>query len=187
VVLAAGWESVELAHGLPGVEVPTRPVKGQVVRLDANADPTFSMSRVVRGYVQMRSIYIVPRATGEIIVGSTSEEQPDDRQLTAGGVFSLLRDARAVIPGLDELPISDLTARARPGSPDNIPMIGDSGVDGLLLATGHYRNGILLAPLTADAIAARVADGAVPDVLEVADPRRFSSGVFAARHDNAEK
>jgi glycine oxidase len=182
VVLAAGWESNGLTSDLPGVVVPTRPVKGQVIRLDATNEPAFSLTRVVRGYVQMRPIYIVPRHDGEVVIGSTSEEQPDDRLLTAGGIFSLLRDARAIVPGLDELPISDLTARARPGSPDNVPMIGDTAVPGLLLATGHYRNGILLAPLTAEAIAARLTGGDLPDAVKVADPRRFG----ASDRDQAE-
>ncbi|NDL60140.1 glycine oxidase ThiO [Phytoactinopolyspora sp. XMNu-373] len=185
VVLAAGWNSRQLiptAGFLPHAgrvqpEPPapaTRPVKGQVVRLDSSNEPAFRLTRVVRGFVQARQVYLVPRDDGEIIIGATSEEQPDDRVVTAGGVFSLLRDARALVPGIDELPITELTARARPGSPDNVPLIGESGVDGLILATGHYRNGILLAPLTAGAVTSRVLEGTFPDSVAAANPSRFT-------------
>ncbi len=178
VVLAAGWASRELARALPGLAgVPTRPVKGQVLRLDASGQPAFGLSRVLRGFVQSRPVYLVPRPGGEVVVGATSEEQPDDRRVTAGGTFAILRDARALVPGIDELPLTELTARARPGSPDNLPMIGDSGIPGLLLATGHHRNGILLAPLTASALAARYGAGTVPEWAAAADPRRFAATV----------
>ncbi|SEF15426.1 glycine oxidase ThiO [Jiangella alba] len=178
VVLAAGWASRELARALPGLAgVPTRPVKGQILRLDASGQPGFALGRVVRGFVQARAVYLVPRHGGEVVVGATSEEQPDDRQVTAGGTFAVLRDARALVPGIDELPLTELTARARPGSPDNLPLIGDSGIPGLLLATGHYRNGILLAPLTASALAARYGAGTVPEWAAAADPRRFAATV----------
>ncbi len=170
VVVAAGWESRIVASS-----VPTRPVKGQVIRLDARHEPAFRLRHVVRGIVQSRPVYVVPREDGEIVVGATSEELPDDRQVTAGGLFALLRDARALLPGLDELPVVDTTARARPGSPDNAPLIGESGTPGLLLATGHYRNGILLAPLTAAAIASLCADGRVPGSVALADPARFNT------------
>lgn len=178
VLLAAGWASRDVTRALPGLSaVSTRPVKGQVLRLDASAQPGFALSRVVRGFVQARPVYLVPRTGGEVVVGATSEEQPDDRRVTAGGAFAVLRDARALVPGIDELPLTDLTARARPGSPDNLPLIGDSGIPGLVLATGHYRNGILLAPLTATALAARYGAGTVPEWAAVADPRRFAATV----------
>jgi len=171
VVLAAGWASRDLVRDLPMAAVPTRPVKGQVLRLDSSGHPDFTLDHVVRGFVQSRSIYLVPRADGEIVVGATSEEQPDDRIVTAGAVFALLRDARAMIPGLDELPLIEATARARPGSPDNLPLVGASAVDGLVVATGHYRNGILLAPATAAAVTELISAGSIP--TSAADPRRF--------------
>ncbi|TDE10090.1 glycine oxidase ThiO [Jiangella asiatica] len=186
LVLAAGWASRELTpssggYGAATTTTPTRPVKGQVLRLDAGPESAFSLGRVVRGFVQSRQVYLVPRADGEVVVGATSEEQPDDRRVTAGGAFGILRDARALVPGIDELPLVELTARARPGSPDNLPMIGGSGRPGLVLATGHYRNGILLAPLTAAAITAYVRDGAVPAWAAAADPRRFVRAVGPRR------
>lgn len=192
VVLAAGWNSRALTvpttdlpahpareHTRVPVElvVPTRPVKGQIVRLDARHEPTFHLSRVVRGIVQGRDVYLVGRDDGEIVIGATSEEQPDDRVVTAGGLFSLLRDARALVPGVDELPVVELTARARPGSPDNMPLVGASGVAGLVLATGHHRNGILQAPLTAAAVLAHFADRDLPAAVMAASPTRFRQPV----------
>ncbi len=172
VVVAAGWSSRDVLD-MTGVAAPTRPVKGQVLRLDAGSRPEFALAHIVRGHVQGRPVYLVPRESGEVVVGATDEEQPDDRRMTAGGVFGVLRDARALVPGIDELTLTDVTARARPGSPDNVPMVGPSGVDGLVLATGHHRNGVLLAPVTAEVIAACVRDGAVPDGFAAADPRRY--------------
>lgn len=177
VVLAAGWETGRLAASAPGlgVRVPTRPVKGQVIRLDGTGAAAGLRPRgVVRGVVQGRPVYVVARPDGEVVVGATSEELPDDRRSTAGGVFALLRDARALLPGLDELPVVELTARARPGSPDNLPSIGPTGVPGLAVAAGHHRNGILLAAVTAAAADALLSGEALPEVLGPADPRRFS-------------
>jgi glycine oxidase len=187
VVVAAGWRSREIELPRSGTlatadpelasssALPIRPVKGQVVRLDSASQPAFRLSRVVRGFVQSRQVYLVPREDGEIVVGATSEEQPDDRLVTAGGLFALLRDARALVPGIDELPVVETTARARPGSPDNVPLIGEYAAPGLVVATGHYRNGILLAPLTAAAVASFCADGKFPDSVAAAEPRRFRS------------
>jgi glycine oxidase len=173
VVLAAGAWSPLLA-GLPVAAVPpVRPVYGEVVRLRAGqAEP--SPTTVIRAVVRGRHVYIVPRESGEIVVGATSLERGYRTEVTAGGVYELLRDARAVVPGIDELELVESTAGLRPGTPDNAPVIGWSGVEGLLLATGHYRNGILLAPVTADAVAAMVAGDEVPHVVvRAASPDRF--------------
>ncbi len=161
VVVAAGWQSGALLAGVPGVVVPTRPVKGQTLRLDAG--PDLALEHVVRGLVQGRPVYVVPRDAEpegpraghrEVVVGATTEENPDDRRATAGGVFALLRDARALLPGIDEAALVEVTPRGRPATPDNLPLVGPTDVPGLHLATGHGRNGILLAPLTADAVVA---------------------------------
>ncbi|NED95656.1 glycine oxidase ThiO [Phytoactinopolyspora alkaliphila] len=173
VVLAAGWHSRDIALSDPLATLPIRPVKGQVIRLDGEYQPSFHLNHVVRGFVQSRPVYVVPRADGEIVVGATSEEQPDNRLVTAGGIFALLRDARALVPGLDELPVTETTARARPGTPDNVPLIGRFGASGAVAATGHYRNGILLAPLTAAAVATYCRDGVFPDSVASAAPSRF--------------
>src|SRR5690606_6707629 len=150
----------------PEVRLPVRPVKGMTLRLDAG--PQLALEHVVRGTVQGRPVYVVPRGAGtgsgpgsgpghrEAVVGATSEERPDDRRAEAGGVFALLRDARALVPGLDEAALVDVTPRARPATPDNLPLVGSTAAPGLLAAVGHGRNGVLLAPLTADAVLAEL-------------------------------
>ncbi|MFD6176328.1 MULTISPECIES: glycine oxidase ThiO [unclassified Isoptericola] len=192
VVLATGVvPPVGLLDGVPEARVPVRPVKGITLRLDAG--PELALEHVVRGTVQGRPVYLVPRAPGtrsgpgggpghrEIVVGATSDERPDDRRAEAGGVFALLRDARALVPGIDEAALVDVTPRARPATPDNLPLVGSTAAPGLLAAVGHGRNGVLLAPLTADAVVAELTGGAPPDdSLAAADPRRFAP---AARPD----
>jgi len=147
VVLAAGaWSG--FVDGLPpGVLPPVRPVKGQIMRLRAERP---LLGHCVRGMVYGSPAYLVPRRDGELVLGATQEEMGFDERVTAGGVWELLRDARELVPGITELELVDVVARPRPGTPDNLPLIGPSAVDGLVLATGHHRNGILLAPLTAD-------------------------------------
>jgi glycine oxidase len=141
VVVAAGHVSGALAG------VPVRPVKGQILRL--RGEPL--LSRCVRGVVRGARVYLVPRADGELVVGATQEEMGTDTRVTAGGVWGLLRDARALLPGITELELAETTARLRPGTPDNAPILGPAA-DGVLLATGHFRGGVLLAPITADLI-----------------------------------
>lgn len=149
VVLAAGHASA--LPGLPeGFTLPVRPVKGQILRLRTrDGDPL--LERTVHAYLQGTSVYLVPRGDGRIVAGATSEEQGEDVSTTAAGVHRLLHDAITVLPALEEAELVEATARLRPGSPDNAPLLGPlPGVAGLFLATGHYRNGILLAPLTAE-------------------------------------
>jgi glycine oxidase len=110
-------------------------------------------------------VYIVPRGDGRIVVGASSEEAGFDVAPRAGAVYELLRDAQSVVPELSEATLDEVCTGLRPGSTDNAPLIGASGTDGLLLATGHFRNGILLAPVTADAIADLIADGVAPDII----------------------
>ena len=172
VVLAAGCWSARLTGLAPGVAPPVRPVKGQILRLRAALDPPF-ISRNVRGVVAGSSIYVVPRADGEIVVGATVEEQGFDTTVTAGAVHQLLRDACRVLPGIGELELVETHAGLRPGSPDNAPIIGAAAIDGLVLATGHYRNGILLTPVTADAVAELLATGTAPELIKPFSPRRF--------------
>jgi len=157
VVLAAGAWSGRLA-----ADVPVRPVKGQTLRLRSASAP---LQRVVRATVQGSEVYVVPRADGEIVVGASSEEAGFDQQPRAGAVYELLRDAQSVLPELGEATLVEMSTGLRPGTADNAPLLGPSGVDGLVLATGHYRNGVLLTPITADGIAAYIADGVLPDEL----------------------
>lgn len=142
VVLALGARSGDLA-GAPAL--PVRPVKGQVLRLRGPA----LLSGTVRALVRGRGVYLVPYGTDRLVVGATVEEMGFDGRVTAGAVHDLLRDAVEVAPGLTELELVETTARWRPGTPDNAPLLGPSSLPGLVLATGHYRNGVLLAPVTA--------------------------------------
>jgi glycine oxidase len=172
-VLAAGCWSAQLS-GLPDHAVPpVRPVKGQILRLrDDIEHPT--LRRNVRALVRGRPIYLVPRADGEIVLGATSEEKGFDTRLTVEGTGDLLADARELLPRVSEIELVEASVGLRPGSPDNAPMIGAGAVPGLLVATGHYRNGILLAPVTADAIADLLTTGCLPAGFERFDPRRFA-------------
>jgi glycine oxidase len=157
VVCAGAWS------GIAGV--PVRPVKGQVVRL-RGALPAQRMIRT-------EHVYVVPRENGEVVVGATVEERGFDVTVTAGAVHELLREGYRVLPELAELELVDATAGLRPGSPDNGPLIGD-WEDGVLVATGHYRNGILLAPITAETIAAMLAGDEPPAVALPFTPERFA-------------
>ena len=163
-VLAAGWNSAGIG-GLPdGCVPPVRPVKGQVVRLRA-PDGGF-VGRSVRGIVAGSSVYLVPRENGELVLGATQEELGPDTRVTAGGLWELLRDARALLPGITELEFIEAVARLRPGTPDNAPILGGCPAAGLVLATGHFRNGVLLTPITADVIAGYLETGRLPEVAE---------------------
>ncbi|MEU7836339.1 MULTISPECIES: FAD-dependent oxidoreductase [unclassified Nonomuraea] len=159
VVLAAGAWSAGL------VDVPVRPVKGQIMRLRS---PQPLLGRCVRGTVHGKSVYLVPRGDGELVVGATQEELGFDTRVTAGGLYELLRDAHELVPGVTELEIADVVAGLRPGTPDNVPLIGPSGTPGLVLATGHHRGGVLLAPLTAAILL-----GEESELAELCSPLRY--------------
>jgi glycine oxidase len=175
VVLAAGAWSGRV-DGLPAAAVPdVRPVKGQTLRLRLPGPSR--LGHVVRGTVKGSPIYVVPRADGEYVVGASSEEVGFDLEPRAGAVYELLRDAQSVVPELGEAVLVDVSTGLRPGSPDNAPLIGPSGVDGLIHATGHYRNGILLTPVTADGVADLITTGTLPDVLTPFTPTRFRQAV----------
>ncbi|MEU6216162.1 glycine oxidase ThiO [Streptomyces sp. NPDC047022] len=175
VVLAAGSLSGRLA-GVPAhVVPPVRPVKGQVLRLTVPRQYAPFLSRTVRAVVRGSHVYLVPRENGELVVGATSEEMGWDTTVTAGGVYELLRDAHELVPGLTELPLTETRAGLRPGSPDNAPLLGTTGLDGLLVATGHHRNGVLLTPVTGDVMAHVLTTGELPDHARPFTPRRFSA------------
>ncbi|GHH62582.1 glycine oxidase ThiO [Streptosporangium violaceochromogenes] len=166
VVLAAGAWSGTVDGFPPEALPPVRPVKGQIVRLRS---PAPLLRRCVRGVVHGSSVYLVPRGDGELVVGATQEEMGFDTRVTAGGLWELLRDARELVPGVTELELADVVAGLRPGTPDNLPLIGPTNVPGLFLATGHHRGGVLLAPLTA-ALCLGEADG---DLSAICSPLRF--------------
>ncbi|MFF5517489.1 glycine oxidase ThiO [Streptomyces coeruleorubidus] len=175
VVLAGGSLSGRLAGVPEDVLPPVRPVKGQVVRLTMPRRHGPFLSRTVRAVVRGSHVYLVPRESGELVVGATSEELGWDTTVTAGGVYELLRDAHELVPGLTELPLTETRAGLRPGSPDNAPLLGPTGLEGLLLATGHYRNGVLLTPVTGDAMAHALATGELPEEARPFTPKRFST------------
>ncbi|AIR97930.1 glycine oxidase ThiO [Streptomyces glaucescens] len=177
VVLAAGSLSGRLA-GVPAeVLPPVRPVKGQVLRLTVPVRYAPFLSRTVRAVVRGSHVYLVPRENGELVVGATSEELGWDTTVTAGGVYELLRDAHELVPGITELPLTETRAGLRPGSPDNAPLLGPTALDGLLLATGHYRNGVLLTPVTGDALAHALTTGELPEEARPFSPRRFTAAL----------
>ncbi|MEU5151901.1 glycine oxidase ThiO [Streptomyces yangpuensis] len=175
VVLAAGSLSGRLA-GVPAeVLPPVRPVKGQVLRLAVPPAYAPFLSRTVRAVVRGSHVYLVPRENGELVIGATSEELGWDTTVTAGGVYELLRDAHELVPGITELPLTETRAGLRPGSPDNAPLLGPTDLPGLHLATGHYRNGVLLTPLTGEVMAELLVTGELPEIARPFAPRRFSA------------
>ncbi|MFJ6896432.1 glycine oxidase ThiO [Streptomyces hokutonensis] len=174
VVLAGGSLSGRLAGVPDDVLPPVRPVKGQVLRLTVPERYAPFLSRTVRAVVRGSHVYLVPRENGELVVGATSEELGWDTTVTAGGVYELLRDAHELVPGITELPLTETRAGLRPGSPDNAPLLGPTDLPGLLLATGHYRNGVLLTPVTGDALAHALSTGELPDEARPFTPKRFA-------------
>jgi len=172
LVLAAGAWSATLA-GLPPDTLPTvRPVKGQLLVLKGPPAPPV-LTRNVRGLARGHAVYLVPRADGRVIVGATVEDRGFDGRRTADAARTLLRDAQLLVPGVDEMELLEHAVGFRPGSPDNAPVLGPTPVEGLLIATGHYRNGILLTPITADSITTILTGGGVPDIIAPFAPTRF--------------
>jgi glycine oxidase len=162
VVVAAGTGTAALTG------LPVRPVKGQTVRLRAVGPP---IRHVVRGWVRGRPVYLVPRGDGELVVGATEEERGADTGVTAGGLLDLLRPAADLVPGISEYPVAEILAGLRPGTPDNAPILG-VWKPGVLVAAGHYRHGVLLTPVTADALAELAATGHVSAAIEPFAPTR---------------
>jgi glycine oxidase len=164
-VLASGaWSGG--AGWLPAEARPAvRPVKGQIITV--KADPSRPLCRRI---VATERVYIVPREDGRVVIGASVEEQGFDLRVTAGAVFELLREAYRALPDVAELELVETIAGLRPGSPDNRPFIGAGAIDGLILATGHFRNGVLLAPTTAEAVADLLSGEREPTTAEVASP-----------------
>jgi glycine oxidase len=167
-VLAAGAWSGTLPWLRESARPAVRPVKGQIITLRGPVGQEAADRIVVT-----ERVYLVPRADGRLIAGATVEEMGFDTRITAGGVHELLREAYRALPDVAELELERVVAGLRPGTPDNAPIVGSSGVDGLLLATGHFRNGILLAPITAAGVVALLCGEESPPELSAADPARF--------------
>jgi len=168
VVLAAGaWSrGVDIA---PAAPLPVRPIKGQMLALRMDPD-----APILSHVLWAPSAYLVPRRDGRLIIGATTEEKGFDPDLTAGGQLALLTNAWRALPTLEELPILEQWVGFRPGSRDDAPILGPSGeVEGLVHATGHHRNGILLLPVTTDVIADYVLNGRMAQVAAPFGPDRF--------------
>lgn len=166
VVLAAGAWSGKLA------DVPVRPVKGQIMLL---RDP--EGSGLISHTLRFEHGYLVPREDGVYVLGASAEERGFDLTITARPLYELLRDASELVPGLLDLEVAEISAGLRPGSPDNLPLIGVAGEDGLIVASGHYRNGILLAPLTARLVLDAIDGATLPEIVT---PRRYDGGAVVA-------
>jgi glycine oxidase len=169
VVLATGAWAGTAPWLPPPARPPIRPVKGQILTLRGNPQQP-----VCGQIVASDRVYLVPRPDGRLVVGATVEERGFDIHVTAGGVLELLREAYRVLPDVAELGLVEALAGLRPGTPDNAPLVGPGGLDGLVLATGHYRNGILLAPVSAEAVAALIARAPLPRDAEAVHPGRFA-------------
>jgi glycine oxidase len=164
VVIAAGWRSAGLT------EVPVRPVKGEILRVRRRPGSTPPPERTVRASVNGRAVYLVPRHDG-IVIGATQYENGDDTTVTVGGVRDLIADAERVFPGIGDYELAESAAGLRPTSRDNVPVVGRID-ERTVLATGHGRNGMLLAPLTADAVVAELSGSPLPEA-KCALPERF--------------
>jgi glycine oxidase len=169
---------------------PVRPVKGEILtlrerrgeRLPALSRAPTGVGRVCERIIVGERVYLVPRGDGRVIVGATVEEAGFDDTVTAGGAHELLREAYRVLPDVAEMELMEARAGLRPGSPDNAPLIGHGAIDGLIVATGHHRNGFLQAPATADAVAALLAGEPPAAELEPFSPRRFERAPDGSGH-----
>ena len=175
VVVAAGCWSGTVGGVPDALRAVIRPVKGQLLRLRHPAGVPPVIGHTIRAIVRGTDVYLVPRADGELIVGATSEERGPDQTVTAGAVHDLLHDAMSVLPVTSELILAETCAGLRPGTPDNGPVVGRCGPDGLLLVAGHYRNGILMSPVTADAAVALLAGQVPAPEWEPFTPARFTA------------
>ena len=163
---------------LPGVRLPTQPVKGHMVALAIPEELAMSAAereekRVLRHVLRSRWCYIVPRSNGRYVVGSTVEPAGFDKSLNSYRVKRLQEAAARLVPQFAEAQIAEAWTGLRPGTPDNLPLLGETALPGYFAATGHYRDGILLAPVTAEAMCALILDGKSPLPLDRFSPQRF--------------
>ena len=173
-ILAAGCWSGQM-RGLPDtITPPVRPVKGQMLALQMQE--SIRIENVIRT-VKTRyptPVYLVPRTDGRLVVGATTEELGFDRHLTVGGIYELMRGACEAVPGVYDLPLIETWTGLRPGSSDNAPILGKTPVENLIYATGHYRNGILLTPITAYEISKLILTGETSETIAPFQLDRFS-------------
>ena len=168
VIIAAGaWSSFISIPDILPPPVRIEPVRGQMLCFETNP-------RLVRHVIYSPRGYLVPRSDGRLLAGATSEHAGFDKQITAAGVRALTEQSMEMVPGLSKLPMIDSWAGLRPHAADNWPVLGKCAeVEGLIYATGHYRNGILLAPITGELIADTVVGGVTPALIAPFAPNRF--------------
>ena len=174
IVLAAGCWSGDI-DGLPkAVQPPVRPVKGQMLALQM--EEGIALQKVIRAprAKYPTDVYLVPKDDGRLVIGATNEEMEFDTRLTAGGLFELLRGAWEAVPGIYDLPVLETWTGLRPGSRDNAPILGKTAIENLIMATGHYRNGILLTPITAREIASLILTGEDSEAIAPFQLSRFA-------------
>lgn len=174
VLLAAGAWSGMVEGLLPRVSIPIRPVKGQMIAVQQ--PPQAILDHCVWARDSTRVVYLVPKSNGRLLVGATVEEVGFDTQVTVGGMLELLGIAWEALPGLYDLPVMETWAGLRPSSRDNAPILGKTPIDGLYLATGHYRNGILFAPVTTEDVAHVILTEETTEVIAPFTLERFMDG-----------
>ncbi len=169
VALATGAWSHGMAGLTPDQQPPVRPVRGQMIELQVESP--FALQHVVRS----AHTYVAPKPGGRVLVGATMEEMGFDARVTAGGLYALLDEARKIVPGVDDLPVRDLWAGLRPASRDHLPILGPSSAPGVVMATGFYRHGILLAPVASEEVARYVLTGETSAWIAPFLPERFEA------------
>ncbi|MCY4311788.1 MAG: FAD-dependent oxidoreductase, partial [Rhodospirillaceae bacterium] len=175
VILAAGAWCQTIEGLTPEAKPPVRPIKGQMLSVQMP-----SAIPILRHVLWAPGIYLVPRKDGRLLIGATNEEKGFDETITAGGLYTLLDAAWRTIPGIEELPIIETWVGFRPGSRDDAPILGPGPIDGLIYATGHHRNGILLAPLTANLVSRFVLTDELDPALHPFTLARFGEPSDAA-------
>jgi glycine oxidase len=165
-VVAAGTWSSFIEHACSNANLTVQPVRGQMVCLE-------SKPQLTRHVLYSPRCYIVPRRDGRLLAGSTEERVGFDKSVTAGGISSILQYAQEISGDVSSLPVIDTWAGLRPRTPDGLPVLGPCGeIEGLFYATGHHRNGILLAPLTGELISEAIVEGVVSPLLAPFSPNR---------------
>ncbi len=169
VALAMGaW-----SHGMEGLKPdqrpPVRPVRGQMIELEV--EPPFDLQHVARS----AHTYVAPKPGGRALIGATTEEMGFDARVTAGGLYALLEEARRIVPGIDDLPVRDIWAGLRPASRDHLPILGPSSAPGVVMTTGFYRHGMLLAPVASEEVAQYILTGETSAWIAPFLPGRFET------------
>ncbi|MCY3555393.1 MAG: glycine oxidase ThiO, partial [Gemmatimonadetes bacterium] len=181
VVNAMGCQARYLDGIAPAWRIPVRPVRGQILALRAGAAPPFHHAIYTSG------AYLVPRSDGRLIIGATVEEAGFRDEVTLGGVMQLFRDALELAPGLKSWTLDSTWSGLRPVARDGWPVLGATGTSGLYAASGHGRNGILLAPLTGDLLAEAILHDRIPSIMRPFLPDRFYPARTGETNDECDR